>query len=198
MLKSWTGEIPEEMQVVFLCSILHLPKVPIKLYVPPGNKGVHSSKFLMAIALTCTFLSSCAEAPSEFDRIKERDVVLGMRRVQQAVERYASDHGTDNYPMSVEEMKTYLPGGDEDKVKASIGQVNVFTSVNEFPFDGVVKDLHTARFGKRADIAPGKILYCPLNAGKAYAIMGGAHDGKALMDENYPGQVLVLSNLEED
>ena len=122
-----------------------------------------------------------------------------MQRLQMAVEHYAADHGTDQYPVKLDdEFKSYLPGGIEGSQPAAMGTINPFNGRNDFPtVNTSVTDLHKARYGEAIKLNPGELLYCPLNEGKAYVILGGGYDGKAMPDERNPGQVLVLSNLED-
>lgn len=147
------------------------------------------------------FLAACGQEDSSKiseDADRDQDVREAMKRIQLAAEHYAADHGTDKYPISIDdEFKSYFPGGQEGSVPAPVGPVNVFTGVNEFPFLGNVKDVHSVRFGPRFSIKRGTIQYCPLNSGKGYAIIGGAHDDKPMMDILNPGQVLVFSNYED-
>lgn len=120
-----------------------------------------------------------------------------MQRVQMAAEHYASNHGSNSYPLAVDDdFKSYFPGGIEGKKAAPVGPVNVYTGVNEFPSTGRIVTVHASRLGGRFELAPGKILYAPVDNGQGYAIMGGAGDAKVLEDEKHPGQVLVLTNIE--
>lgn len=131
---------------------------------------------------------------------KQKNDVLreAMQRVQIGAEHYAADHGTDKYPTQMDdEFKSYLPGGREGLLPAPLGVANVFTGANEFPKIGSYKDIHALRFGPRFDIKPGEISYSPIENGKGYIIVAGAADGKALLDDLNPGQVLVFSNFDE-
>jgi hypothetical protein len=130
---------------------------------------------------------------SEMDkRVREN-----MRTAQIAAEKYAADHGSINYPATIDDdYKSYFPGGIGGKRPAPVGPVNPFTGENEFPaLAGVVKDVVSTRDGKRFSLQRGKVFYTPLNGGKSYAIVGGAHDDQAMTDENEPTQVLVFSNI---
>jgi hypothetical protein len=159
------------------------------------------------ILLLCTFAcSSCGgdqtlpPDPFEADKVKKQDKQLkeNMRVVQKAAERFAADHGSVNYPVEVDEMfKSYFPGGTEGRVAAQVGPVNPFTAANEFPLLGkrTVASAEEMRHTKRFELQRGVIEYIPLDGGHSYAIIGGAHDGKVLMDELHEGQVLVFSNL---
>ena len=131
------------------------------------------------------------------DPQRDRDLRENMQRVQVAAEAYASNHGSDTYPITInEEFKSYFPGGVEGKRPAPVGPVNVYTGVNEFPAVVSVSSVNAARMGSRFSLEPGKIVYAPIDNGRGYAIMGGAGDAQVLMDEKHPGQVLVLSNLD--
>lgn len=147
------------------------------------------------------FLSACTPENStniSGDADRDFEVREAMQRIQVAAEHYAADHGTDTYPVTIDDdFKSYFPGGQEGSVPAPIGPVNVFTGVNEYPVLGKIRDVHSARFGERFPVKRGTIQYCPLNNGKGYAIIGGAHDDKAMMDIKNPGQVLVFSNYED-
>jgi hypothetical protein len=131
-------------------------------------------------------------------RDKPRDNIVrqNMRTMQSAVERYAAEHGGNTYPSEInQELKTYFPGGVEGRRESPVGPINPFSAQNEFPtVASVVKDVEQTRNGKRFEVPAGKVYYCLLDNGQSYAIVGGAHDGKVLMDENNPDQVLVFSN----
>lgn len=146
-------------------------------------------------------LSACGHdrEVSEKDWQFERSVRESMQRTQVAAEHYAADHGTDQYPVKLDDVfKSYLPGGIEGSQPAVMGTINPFSGKNEFPtVNTSVKSLHDVRYGERIKLNPGEVLYCPLDEGKAYVVLGGGYDGKALPDEKNPGQVLVLSNLED-
>lgn len=171
----------------------------------PWSRFFQVGTKLFLLSLIAANLASCSKPEDEAtvktvvqDPQRDREVRECMQRVQVATEHYAAAHGSDSYPQSVDnEFKSFFPGGEEGKKPAPIGPVNVYSGINEFPQPGNIPSVSLARNGQRISIAPGKILYCPLSTGKAYAILGGAGDGLALMDEKHPGQVLVLSNLEE-
>lgn len=155
---------------------------------------------ILLASIAALSLSSCETPPTPLEESRDVEVRDTMRRVQVAAERYAANHGEDKYPTEINDsFKSYFPGGGDDDIHpAAFGPVNVFTGKNEFPSLGKIVDVHAARFGSRQHIEAGHILYCPLNNGKAYAILGGAHDHKALLDEKNPGQILIFSNLEDD
>ena len=161
------------------------------------------SKVQVTSLLLSFFLCSCAENGtrqlSENEAQKEVELKESMHRVQMGVEHYAADHGSDKYPTELNnEFKSYLPGGVEGSEPAAFGTINPFTGKNEFiTVNNSLKDLHSARFGPRIALKPGEILYCPINGGSAYLLLGGGVDGKALPDDKNPGQVLVLSNIDE-
>lgn len=152
----------------------------------------------------CPFLTGCGQSDWEPDGsagradwpVREERVRDNMRQVQLAVEHYAADHGNCNYPLAMDEsFKTYLPGGIDGQRPSPVGPANPFSGLNEFPSIGsTIKDVKALRFGKPLSIAVGTIEYTPLKGGSSYAIVGGSHDGKMLMDPANPDQVLVLSN----
>lgn len=119
-----------------------------------------------------------------------------MRTVQVAAEKYAANHGGKQYPTTIDDQfKTYFPGGLEGARPAPVGPPNPFSGENEFPKLAARADVEGMRRGTRFELKAGVIEYSPINNGQGYAIVGGAHDGKALMDEHNPDQVLVFSNL---
>ncbi len=127
---------------------------------------------------------------------KDGVVRQNMRAVQVAAEHFAADHGSNTYPIVLDDnFKTYLPGGIERLKPSPVGPVNPFTGFNEFPTLGNLNSVLAVRSGPRFEIQAGRIVYSPLQHGKGYAIVGGAHDGKALMDLYHPGQVLVFTNV---
>lgn len=138
--------------------------------------------------------------PFEADKNKKRDkeVFENMRTTQRAAERFAADHGNVNYPVEIDDMfKTYFPGGTEGRVAAQVGMVNPFNGANEFPILGktAAANAEELRHSKRFELGRGVIEYIPLEGGHSYAIVSGAHDGKVMMDELHPDQILVFSNL---
>ena len=158
------------------------------------------NKHILHILCLQLLICSCGEDSTKIsgDADRDQEVREAMQRIQLAAEHYAADHDTDKYPVSInDDFKTYFPGGQEGAVPAPMGPVNVFSGLNEYPTIGEIKDLNSARYGPRFRIKRGSILYCPLNNGKGYAILGGAHDDMAMMDLLNPGQVLVLSNYED-
>ena len=127
---------------------------------------------------------------------KEADVRDNMRLVQIAAEHFAGGHGANSYPTAIDDdFKSYLPGGVEGRTPSPVGLVNPFTAANEFPALGHITDPIAARDGARFALAPGKIEYSPLADGRGYAIVGGAHDGKVLVDVYNPDRILVLTNV---
>ena len=129
---------------------------------------------------------------------RNTEVREAMQRIQVAAEHFAADHGSDHYPTKIDdEFKSYMFGGQEGVSPAPIGEVNKYTGVGEFPEFGSFKDVHSLRCGPRFPVKRGQIIYSPLQNGKGYAIVGGAGDGKVLLDEKNPGQVLVFSNLDD-
>jgi hypothetical protein len=132
-----------------------------------------------------------ADWPARDQRVREN-----MREVQMAAEHYAGDHGGSTYPKEIDDsFKSYFPGGTEGKTAAVVGPANPYTGMNEFPATGTLKDVKTVRFGQTPPVVKrGRIEYSPLGGDQGYAIIGGGHDDKALMDPNNPDQILVLSN----
>lgn len=121
-----------------------------------------------------------------------------MRSIQWSAEHYASLHGANQYPTAInDDFKTYFRGGVEGQRPAPVGLVNPYSGANEFPVAGTLGDPIKVRHSVRFNIPPGQIWYCPLGNGKGYAIVGGAADGKALMDLYNNSDVLVLTNISE-
>jgi hypothetical protein len=160
---------------------------------------------LLVIAFSVLCCSSCGgdqtmpPDPFEAEKAKQnnKQVKENMRVAQKAAERFAADHGSVNYPVEVDDMfKTYFPGGTEGRLAAQVGPVNPFTSMNEFPVLGrrTVKSADELRHMPRFELPRGVVEYIPLDGGRAYAIIGGAHDNKVLMDELHPDQILVFSD----
>ncbi len=138
-------------------------------------------------------ISTAEQDKQQAEDLRVRD---NMRMVQKAAEQFAAGHASDSYPSDISDnFKTYFPGGLEGSKQAPVGPANPFTGVNEFPTMGHIVDPLVARTSPRAQIRPGCIEYSSLAGGKGYAIIGGAHDGKALMDIYNPGDVLVLTNI---
>jgi hypothetical protein len=157
-----------------------------------------------AMALVVVWLGGCSDgivdAPLKYDderdRHRDRTVRQNMRATQLAAEHFAADHGGNLYPSEVnEEFRTYFPGGVDGRREAPVGPINAFTGTNEFPtMSTAIKKVEETRHGKRFEIPAGAIWYCALDGGQSYAIVGGAHDNRVLMDENNPSEVLVFSN----
>lgn len=145
----------------------------------------------------------------------ERDIIVerNMAEIQTAVEHYAADHGIETYPDKLDDtFKSYFPGGEENRVATQVGLINPFSAEFEFPIFSNDKknsdkakigtlpelrnaeDLKQMRTGKRFPLKRGVILIFPISGG--YAIVGGAHDDRVLMDKQNNGQVLVLSNID--
>jgi len=151
---------------------------------------------LFAVCLLCT---NCAGDDDELqlaqNQDRNRQLRQNMRTVQIAAERYAADRDGVRYPKEIDsDLKTYFPGGIDGKRASPVGPVNPFSGVNEFPVLGSQSDLDVVRTGRKASLGPGTIKYIPLEGGASYAIIGAAHNGKLLMDEHNPDQILVLSN----
>jgi hypothetical protein len=118
--------------------------------------------------------------------------------VQKAAERFAADHGNVNYPVEIDDMfKTYFPGGTEGRIAAPVGPVNPFNGANEFPVLGKARaaSAEELRHLKPFEVGAGVVEYIPMEGGHSYAIVSGAHDGKVMMDELHPDQILVFSNI---
>jgi hypothetical protein len=142
----------------------------------------------------CTNLSAVEEG--ERPKRKDADVRDNMRSIQVAAEHFAGGHGANSYPTQIDDaFKSYLPGGVEGRTPSPVGLVNPFTSANEFPTLGHITDPIAASNGARFALAPGKIEYSPIAGGRGYAIVGGAHDGKVLVDVYNPDRILVLTNV---
>ena len=166
--------------------------------------ALRSLTSLVALLIACLTLSACGQSDNEQVDVagradwpvREERVRENMRQVQLAVEHYAADHGSCNYPQTIDDaFKTYLPGGIEGEKPSPVGPANPFSGMNEFPSLGhTITDVKAIRFGKPLPMRVGVIEYTPLNGGTSYAIVAGGHDGNMLMDPVNPGQVLVLSN----
>lgn len=144
-------------------------------------------------------ISGCGQDPLELERLKQKDkqVKENMRTAQIAAERYAADHGSINYPVAIDDMfKTYFPGGEAGRRPAQVGPINPFNGLNAFPAIGPLrgKNAEEIRRMKRFKIPRGTIEYIPLDGGRGYAIIGGAHDDLILVDDLNPDQNLVYSN----
>lgn len=160
------------------------------------------AKYGCAAVLVLT-ACACGERDPLMDmepsRIKEMDktVRANMRAAQIGAEHYAADHGSVNYPTTIDDVyRSYFPGGTEGRIPSQVGPVNPFTSVNEFPLLGkdMGKSPEEMRHLPRFAIKRGVIEYIPLDGGRSYAIVGGAHDDKCLVDDLNPDQNLVFSN----
>ncbi len=116
-----------------------------------------------------------------------------MYTVQVAAEQYALDHkGT--YPNAIDDVfKSYFAGGDCGLGRA-IGRAptNPFTNKTEWPLQGSITDIETARNAEPVEMKPGEIQYNALKDATSYAIIGGARDGKAL--HNDAGKIIILTN----
>jgi hypothetical protein len=170
-----------------------------------GDGAMMTGRYFLFLAPVLLGLNCCSllelddkRRSPEAERQLNFEVKYAMQRIQVAAEHFAADHGTDQYPLAIDdEFKSYMPGGQEGVTPAPVGPVNVFTGINQFPKLVCLKDVHSVRFGPRNAVNRGEIHYSPLANGKGYAIIGGAADGLALSDDKNPGQVLVLSNLDD-
>ncbi len=184
--------------------------------------------FSYALGMIIFFVSGCSkEIEPDSARINERvfgsdshsrnEIVLqNMQALQLGAEHYAADNKSETYPLTLDEkFKTYLPGGKEGEYPAAIGMLNPFNAENEFPlvinkkanlnkneFDLPLLDssneLEKLRRSKRFKVKRGAIVYFSLDKGKAYAIIGGDHEGLALTDALNENQILVLSNIDQN
>lgn len=150
-----------------------------------------SSAIWVALAFTCTAGIAASD-------LKDESVRANMRTVQLASEFYALEHD-GLYPKEVDEIKLFMPGAEFTK-SAPEGPANPFTAKKEWPSAGSIKDVTAARSADPPSIEPGKIEYSCIDNGKAYAIVGGGHDGKALPatskgTKKGTDKTLVLSNL---
>lgn len=154
----------------------------------------------IAVCLVASCIFGCGqdnELPPERAAEFDKQVRENMRTAQVAAEHHAADHGSINYPTSIDDMyKTYFPGGEGGRHPAPVGPVNPFTGENEFPFIGPAnsKSAEELRRMKRFEVQRGRIVYIPLAGGKGYAIIGGAHDDKILVDDLNEESNLVYSN----
>lgn len=158
--------------------------------------------FAIVVSLIAViFCTGCGGGEQSFESAEESErdnrLRVNMRMVQVAAEHYAADHDGVRYPNTIDnDFKTYFPGGSDGNRAAFVGPVNPFSGVNEFPSLGSEADVQAIRGGGKLRLAPGEIRYTPLEAGAAYVIVGGSHDGKPLTDRHNPDQILILSNRE--
>lgn len=154
------------------------------------------SKYLRnyAVCLVASLVGALTIGTNAFaGDVKDEVVKANMRTVQLAVESYALDHG-GLYPKAIDDdFKSFMPGSEFQKAAAD-GPVNPFTTKKEWPVAGSIKDVAAARAGAPPSLESGKIEYSCINDGKAYAVIGGGHDGKALPGDA-KNTTLVLSNL---
>ncbi|MFN8657025.1 MAG: hypothetical protein U0105_11860 [Candidatus Obscuribacterales bacterium] len=104
-----------------------------------------------------------------------------MLQFQRAVEAYGKAHN-GKYPEKID---------DSFKSPDYAGYSNVFSTDPKqgliLPVNGARKDAESLRHGSREGLAPGVIEYTCVDGGKDYAIIGGAHDGLMLTDEQSSG-----------
>lgn len=128
------------------------------------------------------------------DKARQAAVKGNMRTVQIAAEAYATDKG-GNYPTSIDDklFRTYFPGGDSGGTQEGHPPVNPYTAKAEWPVEGHVTDVTTARTAESDDsIGEGAVEYSCIE-GTSYAIRGGGKDGK-LIEGKDAGTIMVLSN----
>lgn len=141
----------------------------------------------------CTMQITCTSAFAAAD-IKDEAVKANMRTVQLAAESYAIEHD-GLFPKLIDnDFKSFMPGGEHLKAAAD-GPANPFTTKKEWPAVGTITDVKAAREAAPPKLEMGKIEYSCIDNGKAYAIIGGGHDGKALPGKDEKNKTLVLSNL---
>jgi hypothetical protein len=132
-------------------------------------------------------------ADSYNEKAKTIAVKANMRTVQNAAEKYSTDH-TFMYPTQIDDdFKCYFPEGDPAAKKAGKAPLNPFTGTAEWPVLGSVKDLSAARAEMPVELGKGVIEYSPLDGGKSYAIRGGAENGKAVVGDSATAGSTVLS-----
>lgn len=143
---------------------------------------------LVFTAISANILSGCAIADAfkrgfkkGMDKGKDDLVAEQMVEFERALQSYAVEH-EGRYPAKIDDsFKSYYKGGH-----------NYFSNQDEMPVNGRRPGLEALRKGKRPHIEPGVIEYSSLEDGKSFAIIGGAHDGKALTVSEDSDQVLVL------
>lgn len=120
---------------------------------------------------------------------EQRDdfVKKDMREFQKAVEAYGKAH-QGKFPEKI-----------DDVFKAAYydGYSNSFSDKSGFvmPVNGTRSEAESLRHGSREPIAAGVIEYGCAAGGKDYAIIGGAHDGLMVTDEESgQGPHFVLSH----
>jgi hypothetical protein len=139
-------------------------------------------------AVSATLLSSCTIADAfkrgyvkGMNKGKDALVVEEMVKVESAVRKYAGVHG-GKFPAKIDEsFKDYYEGG-----------FNYFTEKKEMPVNGNRPNIEALRHGKRPHLSPGVIEYNCVDGGDTYAIIGGAHDSRAITVSEDNDAVLVL------
>ncbi len=133
----------------------------------------------------------------ERDRLtKSSKVKYNMRICQVAAEDYARDH-LGLYPTSADDsaFRSYFPGGRPPD-RAGTPPTNPVSAAPEWPINGNVRSVSTARQESKALIKSGAVEYSvvydatkkPLN----YAIRGGDASGSAVIDNQ--NRVMVFAN----
>lgn len=151
-------------------------------------------------ALTCG-LSACSPmgtavstAGSYDGKAKEIVVKANMKTVQNAAEKYASDH-IYLYPKAIDdEFKYYFPDGDPAAKKIGTAPTNPFTGQAEWPILGKLVEVAASRANAPDPVQMGSVEYSPIDNAKSYAIRGGDANGKAIPGDNMSNSgVLLLS-----
>jgi hypothetical protein len=175
-----------------------------------SNRILRNLTVLAAFATACS-LSACSTvetitnateklAKPEIESSEPEDeqnirVKRNMIAIQDAAEAYAADH-KGLYPKEVNDaFKSYFPGGDPRTNKPGKAPTNPFSTKAEWPSYGTVADIAQIRSEYPADMAPGAIEYQHTEDLRAYAIVGGGANAKALPMLHHGSQgTLVLSN----
>ncbi len=116
-------------------------------------------------------------------------VKMQMAMLQSMAEKFARQHH-GKYPIVLDEQfKGYFPMITFNKSNSTAPFFNPFTKKQEWfgvkPIDSIDKA------ADNQNLLKGQIVYCPVKQGTAYAIIGGAHDGKLLRDKT--GQTLIMT-----
>jgi hypothetical protein len=114
-------------------------------------------------------------------------VFNNMQSIKSLVDMYAGGH-EGNYPGTARELNIALAQGH------ATGLLNPISGKHEFPLQGGVADVKTAREAAPRVMAPGSIEYNVLPGGRSYAIIGGDGSGKSMSGDK-ENTTMVLSNM---
>ncbi|MBX9721663.1 MAG: hypothetical protein K2X81_09730 [Candidatus Obscuribacterales bacterium] len=160
---------------------------------------------LLAAALSCTFVVSAnaqvdhmAEYKKSATKVYESSVRSNMRTLQVAAIGYSIDHD-GKYPVAVDNaFKSFFMGGKEDNKTPGKQLFNPFTNTDFWPVTGKPSDVAILRKGQPFAIAPGNIIYMPINNGKDFAIVGGGANGQPITERNSSKRMILDSSAMRD